>query len=681
MKKKINNPIVSEVFKIHQIPKVEGLRKHNKYQPERFSSPIFGTNVKDEVTVGITAKTTGDKNKQLESFRAQKQMTKEQVVQQYGDENYDFQNQFISSETREELLGIKAPNKIIAEEPSIQVESTEMYQESFEQEEQIETEPINNVIDTPIWLRNPQPAQITPEEAEVPIKTFERPIVVKPPIVTQPVSKPVTPVVKETSNIVRRLPKYNLPSTSIFTKSQRNNDEKPQWLIDQIEVINQTLTNHGIDAEVFNSIKGPTVTRYEIKLNPGVNVKKILSIQDNIMMNLAATSLRVEAPIPGKPYVGIEVPNKVAELVAYGDIVDTKGFLDDERPLRIALGEDIDGKNIYVDIAKMPHGLIAGGTGSGKSVCVNTILVSLLLRNKPEDLKLILIDPKMVELKPYDDLPHLITPVITDAKMSAQALNWAVEEMERRYRKFAEMRSRDIISYNQNLIDSKIDEEKMPYIVIIIDELADLMMVAAQDVEDAIQRLTQKARAAGIHLLVATQRPTTDVVKGTIKSNIPFRIAFKVSSFVDSTTILDGQGAENLLGRGDMLMKENDRTIRIQGAFIKDKEIDTVIDFIKDQRSPSYIFKHDDLRKKVEIKEQDLDPIFESVAYYVVENNVCSINQITKEFSCSFNRAQAIVKSLEQYQIVSESAGTKARDVLVSIDELEGILAEVRGIL
>src|SRR5690606_18131016 len=246
--------------------------------------------------------------------------------------------------------------------------------------------------------------------------------------------------------------------------------------------------------------------------------------------------------------------------VSFGNVVDTKEFLEDhENPLKVALGMDIDGTNIYVDIAKMPHGLIAGATSSGKSVCVNTILVSLLLKNKPEDLKLVLIDPKMVELTPYNDLPHLLTPVITDPKMAATALNWVVDQMEERYRKFADTRSRNITSYNENIRRGLIQEEKMPYIVIVIDELADLMMVAAHDVEDAIQRITQKARAAGIHLLVATQRPTVDVIRGTIKSNIPTRIAFRVASFTDSTTILDGAGAEQLLGRGDMLLKEAER--------------------------------------------------------------------------------------------------------------------------
>ena len=313
-------------------------------------------------------------------------------------------------------------------------------------------------------------------------------------------------------------------------------------------------------------------------------------------------------------------------------------------------------------------------TGSGKSVCINTILMSLLFKYSPDDLKLMLIDPKMVELTPYNDLPHLVTPVITDAKMAAAALNWAVNEMEQRYQKFANSRSRDIRSYNDNVKRGLVESEKMPYIVIVIDELADLMMVAAHDVEDSIQRLTQKARAAGIHLLVATQRPTTDVVKGTIKSNIPVRIAFKVASFVDSTTILDGAGAESLLGKGDMLLKRSDRAHRLQGAYIPDNEIYAVTDFIRKQYKAQYIFEHDSLKQQARMREVANDDLFEDVAYFVVQSGNASINSIQKEFEIGFNRAQKLVEMLEEYQVVSQSQGTKAREVLVSINELKTIL-------
>lgn len=472
---------------------------------------------------------------------------------------------------------------------------------------------------------------------------------------------------------------YILPSIKLFSKKERDLNEKPQWLLDQIDIINATLSQFGIEGFVSGSKKGPTVTRYEVSLDPGVNVKRILSIQDNLMMNLASQSLRIEAPVPGKPYVGLEVPNYKPEIVAFGNVVDQKEFLDDmDHPLKIALGVDIDGENIYVDIQSMPHGLIAGATNSGKSVCVNTVLVSLLLKNSPKDLKLILIDPKMVELTPYNDLPHLITPVITDVKMAAAALNWAVSEMEKRYQTFANSRSRDIKSFNDNVKRGLVDLEKMPFIVIVIDELADLMAVAAHEVEDAIQRLTQKARAAGIHLLVATQRPSTDVVKGTIKSNIPARIAFKVASFVDSTTILDGAGAEALLGKGDMLLKRSDRTHRLQGAFIPDDEIYAVTDFIRKQSGGSnYVFEHDALKQQARARESINDELFKDVAYFVVESGNASINSIQKEFTIGFNRAQKLVEMLEEYEIVAPNQGTKAREVLVNVSELNDILADL----
>ncbi|CCV64047.1 Cell division asociated protein, FtsK/SpoIIIE domain [Alteracholeplasma palmae J233] len=610
------------------------------------------------------------------------------------DNYYEFD--IIDQNTRSEIFGGKTYDKqdvskkeeILEKNDPFKIKPIQIKKDAEEeQKQQAKVEDID-------WLKSRNVAtKIKPDEDDLTIKVYERKIEKEPEFKAsfesfddqtsehQKEEKEIPRVVKPQQEI--KTPKtfdsnkkaYILPSVSMFKKVQRDQNSKPQWLLDQIELIDQTLINHAVDGHVNGSTKGPTVTRYEIALEPGVNVKRVLAIQDNLMMNLAATSIRIEAPIPGKPYVGIEVANKEAEIVAFGNVVDQKEFLEDhDHPLKVALGVDIDGKNIYIDIAKMPHGLIAGGTGSGKSVSVNTILVSLLLKNTPENLKLILIDPKMVELTPYNDLPHLITPVITDPKMASSALNWAVEEMERRYKVFASSRSRDIKTYNENVQRGLTTEGHMPYMVIIIDELADLMMVAPHDVEDAIQRLTQKARAAGIHLLVATQRPTTDVVKGTIKSNIPARIAFKVASFVDSTTILDGAGAETLLGRGDMLLKEADRPIRLQGAYIPDSEIFEVTDFIRAQQEPSYVFKHEDLKRQVEFKETVTDDLFNDVALFVVREQNASINAICKEFNIGFNRAQKLVSLLEDYQIVSVGQGTKAREVLVTEYELEEIL-------
>lgn len=678
--------IVKEPFVIFQFVKLEGIRSKSKYKKDRFVSPIFGRSVKDVVTVPFTVKDTGDTVRRFDAFRTKPKLSEEEAIKKHGNKYYEFTN-IVSMKTREEYFG-----------PSTY--SPDQNQEGDVKEEKKTLKPIGKKITDVKPAIDPMPFKANPEpkrtvayvppimeekkvEKEPVVETYRRPTFEKP-IVTSEFGSQSDHRTTDQERFGKDtyIPKENrpylYPPVTLFSKKQRDLDEKPQWLLDQMDIINSTLNQFGIEGEVSGSKKGPTVTRYEIALEPGVNVKRVLSIQDNLMMNLASKSIRIEAPIPGKPYVGIEVPNVKTEIVAFGNVVDTKDFLEDrEHPLKVALGVDIDGENIYVDIQAMPHGLIAGATNSGKSVCVNTVLVSLLLKNTPEDLKLILIDPKMVELIPYNGLPHLVTPVITDIKMAAAALNWAVNEMEKRYQLFAGSRARDIRSFNDNVKRGLIDHQKMPFIVIVIDELADLMMVAPHDVEDSIQRITQKARAAGIHLLVATQRPTTDVVKGTIKSNIPARIAFKVSSFVDSTTILDGAGAEALLGKGDMLLKRADRTHRLQGAYIPDDEIYAVTDYIKKQVEPRYIFEHDHLKQQYKNKDVITDDLFHEVARYVVSTGNSSINTIQKEFEIGFNRAQRLFEMMEDYQIVSKGQGTKAREVLVTMNELEGILSQL----
>lgn len=678
MKKKNKQQVIEEVFHIPQIPKIEGIRGANKYVKEKFVSPVFGADVKDEIHVPFVVRVIGDKVKQYDAFRTKPKMNEEMIKQQHGNKYYEFDN-VVNKDTRKQVFGVDTYEE---QEKKEDVKVEPIHEEVAPKLAPVGDEVVKNL---PPWMKGRHAISLDADDLPSDTYTSDKVKVranftelehvdeehvednyeTKVRYESQVDDKPIMDFRKD----------YQLPPVTLFKKTSRNADEKPQWLLDQIEIINKTLRDHGVEGEVSSSKKGPTVTRYELSLEAGVPVKRVTTIQDNIMMNLAAKSVRIEAPIPGKPYVGIEVPNAVMDIVSFGNVVDTDEFLlDREHPLKVALGEDIDGTNIYVDIAKMPHGLIAGATNSGKSVCVNTILVSLLLKNKPEDLKLILIDPKMVELTPYNDLPHLITPVITDAKMAASALNWVVDEMERRYRLFAQTRSRDMRSFNENIQKGYVDDEKLPYIVIVIDELADLIMVAAHEVEDAIQRITQKARAAGIHLLVATQRPTVDVVRGTIKSNIPTRIAFRVASYTDSTTILDGAGAESLLGRGDMLLKEAERPIRLQGAFISNQEIDTVVDFIRRQEKPHYILHHEDLKKAINVREQINDELFSDVAYYVVRENACSINSIQKQFEIGFNRAQKIVTLLEQYNIVSTSQGTKSREVLMTFDELEELL-------
>ena len=470
--------------------------------------------------------------------------------------------------------------------------------------------------------------------------------------------------------------KYELPPLSLLDPAAPSSSEIPSWVEDKVEIINSTLQDFGVDGEVVHYTHGPTVTRYEVKLHSGVNVKKILGIEDNLKMNLCAKTIRIEAPIPGKSNCGIEVPNDKVRTVNFSEIVDREEFIKSNKPLKIALGLDIDGNPVYTDIAKMPHGLVAGGTGSGKSVCINGLIVSLLLKNKPSELKLILVDPKQVELASYQGLPHLVTPVITDPKLASESLKWACEEMDRRYKAFSTVRARDLATYNERIKADK-SIKQLEYLVIIIDELADLMMTCGNDVEDSIQRITQLGRAAGIHIIVATQRPTTDVVKGTIKANIPTRIAFRVSQFVDSNTILDGGGAEQLLGRGDMLLKEVDLPVRVQGAFINDNEIMRVCDYICERYKEDYIFTHEDLQAKIKAgyganatSGEDMNLVYE-IASNVVERGTCSINNIQNNFNLGFNRAQNIVGILEEMGIVSPKKGTTGREILVTQAEVD----------
>ena len=677
-------PIEPIPFIIHQFVKIEGIRGKETYKKTRFVSPIFGRSVKDVVTVPFTIKDTGDTTRRFDAFRTKSKMSDEEAKRKYGNKYYEFTN-LVSNQTRVEYFGESSyePSNEKPVEESKERKMLNPIGKMKKIEQEVQELPFKiNPMPKKVAVVEPVEEKVIPRHIEEPeVETYRR----KPLVQREEIKSGDFQFLEEEEEVetkprriqpeIKEKQVYQYPSVKLFSKKDRDLNEKPEWLLNQIDIINQTLEEFGVEGKVSASKKGPTVTRYEIALEPGVNVKRILSIQDNLMMSLASKSVRIEAPIPGKPYVGLEVPNVKPEIVAFGNVVDTKEFLDDfEHPLKVALGIDIDGQNIYVDIRSMPHGLIAGATNSGKSVCVNTVLISLLLKNSPEDLRLILIDPKMVELAAYNGIPHLVTPVITDVKMAAAALNWAVNEMERRYQTFANNKARDISSFNDRVKRGLTDDEKMPFIVIVIDELADLMMASPHDVEDSIQRITQKARAAGIHLIVATQRPTTDVVKGTIKSNIPVRIAFKVASFIDSTTILDYSGAENLLGKGDMLLKRTDRAHRLQGAFIPDDEIYAVTEFITSQYQTNYIFEHDSLKQQAKMKEVADDDLFEDVAYFVVENGNASINSIQKEFEIGFNRAQRIVEMLEAYQIVSTSQGTKSRDVLVSINELKNIL-------
>jgi len=466
---------------------------------------------------------------------------------------------------------------------------------------------------------------------------------------------------------------FSFPSIDLLTPPiivEENN----QWIDEQKELLNTTLKNFNVGAAVVNVTQGPSVTRFEVQPEPGVKVNKITNLSDDIKLSLAARDIRIEAPIPGKHTIGIEVPNIKSRPVYLSEIVSNPEFIRQESPLAAALGLDISGKPVVSDLRKMPHGLIAGATGSGKSVCINTILVSFLYKAKPEDLKLLLIDPKMVELAPYNHIPHLVSPVITDVKAATAALKWAVDEMERRYELFAHTGVRDIGRFNELAVKHKQYSDKLPYIVIIIDELADLMMMSPADVEEAICRIAQKARACGIHLIIATQRPSVDVITGLIKANIPTRIAFSVSSQVDSRTIIDISGAEKLLGRGDMLFLENgsSKPIRLQGTFVSDEEIDDVVAHARAQGEPDYLFEQDELLKKAEINEAE-DELFYEACEFVIENGGASSSMLQRRFKIGYNRAARLIDMMEQHGYISESRGSKPRDVFITDAELESL--------
>ncbi|MFF1935711.1 DNA translocase FtsK [Bacillus mycoides] len=471
-------------------------------------------------------------------------------------------------------------------------------------------------------------------------------------------------------NVLQAPPKYELPPLTLLSIPQQAALDNTEWLEEQEELLNTTFNNFHVGAHVINVSQGPAVTRFEVQPDPGVKVNKITNLSDDIKLSLAAKDIRIEAPIPGKSAIGIEVPNKESKPVFLREILRSPVFTKSESPLTVALGLDISGDPIVTDIRKMPHGLIAGATGSGKSVCINAILTSILYKAKPHEVKLILIDPKMVELAPYNSVPHLVAPVITDVKAATAALKWAVEEMERRYELFAHAGARDLTRYNTIVSGREIPGETLPYIVIVIDELADLMMVAPGDVEEAICRIAQKARACGIHLLVATQRPSVDVITGLIKSNIPTRIAFTVSSQVDSRTIIDIGGAEKLLGRGDMLFLGNgtSKPVRVQGVYVSDDEIERTVDHVKKQMKPNYLFKQEDLLAKSEQSESE-DELFFDACQFVVEQGGASTSSVQRKFRIGYNRAARLIEEMESQGIISEGRGTKPRDVLISEDE------------
>ena len=505
-----------------------------------------------------------------------------------------------------------------------------------------------------------------------------------------------TAIGKEMQPADRKIPKtYMFPPLSRLQKGAASSNDNSAELKETALRLRDTLHTFGVNVTITDISQGPSVTRYELQPEQGVKVSKIVGLADDIKLNLAATDIRIEAPIPGKAAIGIEVPNKENMMVALRDLLESKQFQEFDSKLAFAVGKDIAGQTVVADIAKMPHMLIAGSTGSGKSVCINTLIMSILYKAHPDDVKLIMVDPKVVELSVYNGIPHLLIPVVTDPKKASAALHWAVSEMEDRYRKFADFNVRDLKGYNKKLESLRDSGDpdvpaKLPQIVIIVDELADLMMVSPGEVEESICRLAQLARACGIHLIIATQRPSVDVITGLIKANMPSRVAFAVSSGVDSRTILDMVGAEKLLGKGDMLFYPQgySKPARIQGAFVSDKEVSDVVDFLKNQMIGNTYAE--DIEEKISSigsgqgaastssgGGSGLDEYFAEAGRFIIDKDKASIGSLQRLLKVGFNRAARIMDQLCEYGVVGEEEGTKPRKVLMSMEQFEQLLEEI----
>ncbi|MDK7376604.1 DNA translocase FtsK 4TM domain-containing protein [Peptoniphilus harei] len=474
---------------------------------------------------------------------------------------------------------------------------------------------------------------------------------------------------------------YTYPDTALLDRIPSKGNFSKDEVLEKGKIIENTMKNFGIDSKVVAINRGPVITSYELKPAPGIKLSRIVSLSDNIAMALASSDLRIEAPIPGKAVVGIEVPNKDKDSVALKELIESQEFKNSKSDIPLTLGKDVEGNILISGMEDMPHLLIAGATGSGKSVCINSIITSVIYKSSPKDVKLMLIDPKVVELSVYNGIPHLLIDVVTNPKKAAFALNWAVDEMEKRYEAFAENHVRDLKGYNKKMMAEGKEDEKLPKILIIVDELADLMMVASKEIEEYIARLAQKARAAGMHLILATQRPSVDVITGTIKANVPSRIAFAVASSVDSRTILDMGGAEKLLGKGDMLFypSKYPKPKRIQGAFISDEEVERLVDFVK---------SNNEIKNKVESKieqaiedkkvkiDNEKDPLFKEAVELVVNDEQASISYIQRKLKVGYSRAGRIVDQMEEMGIIGPHEGSKPRKLLKTKEELDMILGE-----
>ena len=474
---------------------------------------------------------------------------------------------------------------------------------------------------------------------------------------------------------------YTYPDTALLDRIPSKGNFSKDEVLEKGKIIENTMKNFGIDSKVVAINRGPVITSYELKPAPGIKLSRIVGLSDNISMALASSDLRIEAPIPGKTVVGIEVPNKDKDSVALKELIESQEFKNSKSDIPLTLGKDVEGNILISGMEDMPHLLIAGATGSGKSVCINSIITSVIYKSSPKDVKLMLIDPKVVELSVYNGIPHLLIDVVTNPKKAAFALNWAVDEMEKRYEAFAENHVRDLKGYNKKMMAEGKEDEKLPKILIIVDELADLMMVASKEIEEYIARLAQKARAAGMHLILATQRPSVDVITGTIKANVPSRIAFAVASSVDSRTILDMGGAEKLLGKGDMLFypSKYPKPKRIQGAFISDGEVERLVDFVKSNNEIKNTVESK-IEQAIEDKKVNIDnekdPLFKEAVELVVNDEQASISYIQRKLKVGYSRAGRIVDQMEEMGIIGPHEGSKPRKLLKTKEELDMILGE-----
>ena len=572
----------------------------------------------------------------------------------------------------------------------------------------IHKEDIPEPVEEPVteWQSSSDMRQLQPETEPVvrePAETATAESRIRPKITAPEPPKGNSPaedqIHKDIAKAAKQPPaEYRIPPLGLLQKGKAATGDSSRELKETAMRLQQTLNTFGVKVTITDISQGPSVTRYELQPEQGVKVSKIVGLADDIKLNLAATDIRIEAPIPGKAAIGIEVPNKENMTVALRDLLESKEFQEFNSNIAFAVGKDIAGKTVVADIAKMPHMLIAGATGSGKSVCINTLIMSILYKAHPDDVKLIMVDPKVVELSVYNGIPHLLIPVVTDPKKASAALHWGVSEMEDRYRKFADYNVRDLKGYNKKIETMPVPEgeeapKKMPQIVIIVDELADLMMVCPGEVEESICRLAQLARAAGIHLIIATQRPSVDVITGLIKANMPSRVAFSVSSGVDSRTILDMNGAEKLLGKGDMLFYPQgySKPARVQGAFVSDKEVSDVVDYLKNQAlGNTYSNYAEDIEEKIKNigssggssgsgsgGGNDRDEYFEEAARFIIDKDKASIGMLQRVLKIGFNRAARIMDQLCEYGVVGEEEGTKPRKVLMSMEQFEQLLEEI----